>query len=64
MPKKRMPVAERHQELVDCKTGTSSGGVDGQLAGYRASCSEPVKGADVGRWAFEVNVDADAGAEG
>jgi hypothetical protein len=21
-----MPVAERHQELVDCKTGTSSGG--------------------------------------
>jgi hypothetical protein len=64
VPKKRMPAAERQQEPVDRKAGTSSGGVDGQLAGYRAWCSEPVKGADVGRWAFEVNVDADAGAEG
>jgi len=36
-----MPAAERQQEPVDCKTGTSSGGVDDQLAGYRAWCSEP-----------------------
>jgi hypothetical protein len=54
MPKTRMPVAERRQEIGDSVTGSSAGGlgITGRIPGLVPG---PERGADVGRWAYEDN---------